>query len=118
MPVLAFYQNFFICYQTTFSLIVISFRSVDGYLREYDLRLGKLTEDCMGESVTSVSFTNDGQCLLASSLDSRIRLIDRYSGELLNRYAMLYCVVEYLNVMFACVKPSWICILTVFLNLS
>jgi len=60
--------------------------SVDGYLREYDLRLGKLTEDCMGESITSVSFTNDGQCLLASSLDSRIRLIDRYSGELLNSF--------------------------------
>ena len=49
------------------------------------MRLGKLTEDCMGEPVTSVSFTNDGQCTLASSLDHTVRLVDRFSGELLNR---------------------------------
>ena len=49
------------------------------------MRLGKLTEDCVGEPVTSVSFTNDGQCTLASSLDHTIRLVDRFSGELLNR---------------------------------
>ena len=66
-------------------MIYSDFSSVDGFIREYDLRLGKLTEDCMGEPVTSVSFTNDGQCVMASTLDDTIRLIDRFSGELLNR---------------------------------
>lgn len=60
--------------------------SVDGIIREYDLRQGKMTEDCMGEPVTSVLFTNDGQCTLSSTLDNTIRLIDRFSGELLNSF--------------------------------
>eukprot|EP00794_Sanderia_malayensis_P016042 gene16042-17664_t len=60
--------------------------SVDGFAREYDLRLGKMTDDCLGEPVTSVSFTNDGQCILVSSLDHTIRLMDRSSGEMLNSF--------------------------------
>ncbi|XP_004206557.3 WD repeat domain-containing protein 83 [Hydra vulgaris] len=60
--------------------------SVDGYVRLYDLRQGKLTEDCMADPVTSVSFTNDGQCILASTLDSKIRLIDKQNGAVLNTY--------------------------------
>ena len=62
------------------------FRSVDGYTRLYDIRFGQLKEDCMGEPVTSVCFTNDGQCILASSLDSSIRLIDKDTGGVLNTY--------------------------------
>ena len=49
------------------------------------MRLGKMTEDCMGDPVTNVSFTNDGQCILSASLNSTVHLIDRFSGELLNR---------------------------------
>lgn len=44
-------------------------RSVDGYVRNYDLRKGQLKEDCMGEPITCVSFTEDEQCVLASCLD-------------------------------------------------
>ena len=34
--------------------------------------------------VTSVSFSRDDQCVLASTLDNKIRLFDKDTGELLN----------------------------------
>ena len=36
------------------------------------------------EAVTSVSFSRDGHCLLVSSLDGRLRLLDKDNGEMLN----------------------------------
>ena len=38
------------------------------------------------EPVTSVSFSRDGHCILASSLDDRLRLLDKDNGELLNEW--------------------------------
>lgn len=61
--------------------------SVDGKVRRYDLRMGQLYADCVAKPVTSVNFTKDGQCVLASSLDSTVRLLDKDSGELLGEYA-------------------------------
>ena len=58
--------------------------SVDGKVRNYDIRMGKLHADCIGQPVTSVSFTRDGQCVLTSTLDDTIRLLDKDTGELLN----------------------------------
>ena len=46
--------------------------------------MGQLHVDCIGHPVTSVSFTGDGQCVLASTLDDTIRLMDKDTGELLN----------------------------------
>lgn len=60
--------------------------SVDGKVRNYDIRMGQLRVDCIGQPVTSVSFTKDGQCVLASTLDDTIRLMDKDSGELLNEF--------------------------------
>ena len=60
-------------------------RSVDGHTRIYDLRAGKMVEDCIGEPVTSVSYTHDGQCILVSSLDDTVRLMDKDTGEMLNK---------------------------------
>lgn len=59
-------------------------RSIDGKVRNYDIRLGQLRADCIGQPVTSVSFTRDGQCVLASTLDDTIHLLDKDTGELLN----------------------------------
>ena len=59
-------------------------RSVDGKVRNYDIRMGQLRVDCIGQPVTSVNFTRDGQCVLASTLDDTIRLMDKDTGELLN----------------------------------
>lgn len=60
--------------------------SVDGYVRTYDIRKGQLQEDCLGESVTSVCFTNDKQCILTSLLANTIKLMDRDNGTVLNSF--------------------------------
>jgi mitogen-activated protein kinase organizer 1 len=60
--------------------------SVDGKVRRYDIRFGKLYADTIGKPVTSVSFSRDGHCVLVSSLDDHIRLLDKDNGELLNTF--------------------------------
>ncbi|PIK55640.1 putative WD repeat domain-containing protein 83 [Apostichopus japonicus] len=60
--------------------------SVDKYIRRYDVRNGKMTADCIGQPVTSINFTKDGQCTLVSSLDGKLRLLDKDTGELLGEY--------------------------------
>jgi len=41
--------------------------------------------DCAA-TVTCVSLTGDGQCILISTLDNSLYLIDKATGELLNEY--------------------------------
>ena len=60
--------------------------SVDGRVRLYDLRLGKLHEDYLKHPITSVRFSNDYQSVLISTTDSIIRLMDKTTGQLLNDY--------------------------------
>lgn len=60
--------------------------SLDGCIRHYDLRVGELTCDKIGESITSISITSDGQCILAACQDETIRLIDSDGGEVLSEY--------------------------------
>uniref|UniRef100_A0A8B9FLG4 WD repeat domain-containing protein 83 n=1 Tax=Amazona collaria TaxID=241587 RepID=A0A8B9FLG4_9PSIT len=60
--------------------------SVDGHVRRYDLRAGQLYCDYVGSPITSVCFSKDGQCTLAASLDSTLRLLDKDTGELLGEY--------------------------------
>ena len=52
----------------------------------YDLRMGRRTVDLIGEAVTNVKFSHDGNCMLASSTDSSIKLLDLQSGSMLNEY--------------------------------
>jgi len=60
--------------------------SIDGHVRVYDIRMGRLRTDNIQHPVTSVRFTEDCQAILVTSLDSTIRLIDSASGLLLNSY--------------------------------
>jgi len=60
--------------------------SVDGVVRTYDLRAGSLTRDTVGQAITRIALSRDGHCLLASSLDARLRLLDKATGGLLNTY--------------------------------
>ncbi|XP_060065210.1 WD repeat domain-containing protein 83-like [Ylistrum balloti] len=60
--------------------------STDGRIRRYDLRVGKMSVDLIGTSVTCVNFTRDGQCILTSTLDSSLKLMDKDTGEMLNEY--------------------------------
>lgn len=60
--------------------------SIDGCIRTFDLRMGSLSCDSIGCPVTNVSLSRDQNCVLASSLDSTLRLIDKSTGQLLNQY--------------------------------
>lgn len=60
--------------------------SVDGRVRRYDLRAGQLYSDYVGSPITCVCFSKDGQCALAASLDSTLRLLDKETGEMLGEY--------------------------------
>ncbi|XP_050306588.1 WD repeat domain-containing protein 83 isoform X5 [Anthonomus grandis grandis] len=60
--------------------------SVDCCVRRYDIRNGRCDTDFVGSAITSVSFSNDGQCILVSSADNVVRLLDKNGGELLGEY--------------------------------
>lgn len=61
--------------------------SVDGRVRNYDVRMGKCVTDVLGPSVTSLCLTKDGKAVLVGTLDSKIRLMDRESGTCLKTYS-------------------------------
>ncbi|KAF5867105.1 hypothetical protein ETB97_004025 [Aspergillus alliaceus] len=60
--------------------------SYDGRAHIYDVRMGRTTVDVLAHPVTSVRCSADGNALLASTLDSRIRMLDRADGKLLQAY--------------------------------
>lgn len=59
---------------------------VDGRVRNYDVRMGKVWSDTVGSSVTSLDLTKDGKTMLVGGLDSKLRLMDRDSGSCLRAY--------------------------------
>jgi mitogen-activated protein kinase organizer 1 len=60
--------------------------SYDGRVRIYDLRMGRTTVDVIAHPVTSVRCSADGNAILVSSLDGKIRMLDRTDGKLLKAY--------------------------------
>ena len=71
--------------------------SVDGTVRRFDVRMGCMDVDQLGAPVTAMALSHDGNCVLASCLDGRMRLLDKASGELLAQYSGtcpsgLYCL--------------------------
>lgn len=60
--------------------------SMDGCVRRYDIRAGRVHVDDCKAPVSKVSLSNDENCILASCLNSSIRLIEKDSGELLQTY--------------------------------
>jgi len=60
--------------------------SVDGGLRCYDVRKGQLVTDQLLQPIGSIAVSEDGQCLLVSTLDSQIRLIEHEDGSELATY--------------------------------
>ncbi|KAL4994609.1 WD40-repeat-containing domain protein [Aspergillus recurvatus] len=60
--------------------------SYDGRARVYDIRMGRTTVDVLGNPITSVRCSADGNALLTSTLDSRIRMLDRDDGKLLKAF--------------------------------
>ncbi|KAL1824867.1 hypothetical protein ACET3Z_011645 [Daucus carota] len=60
--------------------------SVDGTVRTFDIRIGREISDDLGQPVNCITLSHDGNCVLASCLDSTLRLMDRSTGELLQEY--------------------------------
>ena len=60
--------------------------SVDGRVRSYDIRTGRCTTDVMPAPVVSLDITKDGGGLLIGCMDSRLRLIDKREGTLLQSF--------------------------------
>ncbi|KIY67170.1 WD40 repeat-like protein [Cylindrobasidium torrendii FP15055 ss-10] len=60
--------------------------SIDGHVRTYDLRMGELRSDFIGQPVTNIVPTADGQSILVTSLDSTLRLMDMSTGKMLNKF--------------------------------
>ena len=61
--------------------------AADGRVRRYDLRNGRLTTDTVGDPVSCVTLSRDGQCLLVGCMDATVKLLDRETGELLNEFS-------------------------------
>ena len=47
--------------------------SVDGTVRRFDIRMGRMYRDDVHHAVTSIALSHDGQCVLAACLDSKLR---------------------------------------------
>lgn len=60
--------------------------SVDGTIRRFDVRMGRIYTDELHHPVASLALSRDGLCVLAACLDSRLRLLDIQAGELLASY--------------------------------
>lgn len=60
--------------------------SVDGRVRYYDIRMGKMDVDVLGAPVTSLAAMRDGEAVLVGTLDGAVRLLDRKNGSCLMTY--------------------------------
>jgi len=65
--------------------------SVDGRIRTYDVRMGRLLTDVINQPVTWMCLSNDRNCILITCLDDTLRLLEKQTGELLNEYRGLVC---------------------------
>jgi mitogen-activated protein kinase organizer 1 len=60
--------------------------SVDGTVRRFDIRMGRLYCDVLYHPVAALALSRDQLCVLAACLDSCLRLLDIQAGELLASY--------------------------------
>jgi mitogen-activated protein kinase organizer 1 len=60
--------------------------SVDGRVRYYDIRMGKMDTDVLAAPVTGLAAMMRGEALLVGTLDGRVRLMDRSGGGCLMTY--------------------------------
>ncbi|PAV56917.1 hypothetical protein WR25_15760 [Diploscapter pachys] len=60
--------------------------SADCSYRIYNIRDGMMYVDFLGEAVTSVHFTPDSNCILATTQNSHLRMMDKSNGKMLVDY--------------------------------
>jgi len=61
--------------------------SGDKHIRNFDIRMGTVVSDYVGDTVSCAKFTRDGQCTLVSCIGSTIKLFDKTTGELLQEFS-------------------------------
>ena len=61
--------------------------SVDGCLRTYDIRAGKVNEDSIRDPITCVRLTNDNKCAICTCIGGVIRLVSLSTGQILQEYS-------------------------------
>lgn len=61
--------------------------SVDCRVRAYDLRMGRVVSDMIGASISSIRQSKDDNTILVSTLDSKLRLMDKSNGEMLRTFS-------------------------------
>ena len=82
--------------------------SVDGTVRQFDIRAGMLLTDDLHEAVTGIAVSHDGNCILASCLNDTMSLLDKASGELLATYkGQLACPLSTATGCVLCDSPGW-----------
>lgn len=59
---------------------------IDGRLRSYDVRTGRVTVDVQPGPITSLDLSRDGKTILVGCLDGRIRMMDRADGTCLRAF--------------------------------
>lgn len=67
--------------------------SIDGNVRLYDIRQGRITCCNVGSPIVYLAVADD--CIAASCLDGTIRLLEKDLGELLNTYHTAHSVSQY-----------------------
>jgi len=60
--------------------------SIDGHVRAYDVRTGRITVDNLRHPLGAAKFSGDGNCILAAALNSTVALVDKSSGVVLAVY--------------------------------
>ncbi|KAJ2811523.1 hypothetical protein H4S07_002011 [Coemansia furcata] len=66
--------------------------SIDGHVRTYDMRTGRvLVESFDGQPVVCAKVVSGGKCLLVSSMDGSIQLVDRTDGKAIAAFSGHVC---------------------------
>ncbi|KAF8821343.1 WD domain, G-beta repeat-containing protein, partial [Cardiosporidium cionae] len=77
--------------------------SLDGSIRNYDIRKGRILKVDFHHPVVSISLSSDKDFLLASCLDNTIRLVNTSTGELFSQYSGHVCQRYTIS---SCLDPS------------
>jgi len=67
-----------------------------------------LNDSLFLDPITSVRFSGDKMCILASTLDSKVRLFDKEDGQILNEYEYIDTLIKsiYFSLIFILFIPS------------
>eukprot|EP00916_Digyalum_oweni_P014308 GHVL01023496.1.p1 GENE.GHVL01023496.1~~GHVL01023496.1.p1 ORF type:complete len:316 (+),score=96.00 GHVL01023496.1:1-948(+) len=60
--------------------------SIDGYIRTYDIRMGRVTIDYISKDITYIDISYDNKYILISAINIGNYLLERSTGEIIKKY--------------------------------